>query len=36
MPAGVADQQSDMLLAEDNPADVSLVRTAFREYGQRP
>jgi CheY-like chemotaxis protein len=36
MHMGVADQQSDMLLAEDNPADVSLLRTAFREYGQRP
>ena len=33
---GGADQQSDMLLAADNPADVSLLRTAFREYGQRP
>ena len=33
---GGADQQRDILLAEDNPADVSLLRTAFREYGQRP
>jgi CheY-like chemotaxis protein len=36
MHMGGADQQSDMLLAADNPADVSLLRTAFREYGQRP
>ena len=33
---GGADQQRDILLAEDNPADVSLLRTAFREYSQRP
>jgi two-component system response regulator len=30
------DQQRDILLAEDNPADVSLLRTAFREYGRLP
>ena len=31
-----SDQPRDILLAEDNPADVSLLRTAFREYGQLP
>ena len=29
-----SDQPRDILLAEDNPADVSLLRTAFREYGR--
>jgi two-component system, chemotaxis family, response regulator Rcp1 len=29
-----SDQPRDILLAEDNPADVNLLRTAFREYGQ--
>ena len=31
-----SEQPRDILLAEDNPADVSLLRTAFREYGQLP
>jgi two-component system, chemotaxis family, response regulator Rcp1 len=29
-------QPRDILLAEDNPADVNLLRTAFREYGRLP
>jgi CheY-like chemotaxis protein len=29
-----SEQPRDILLAEDNPADVSLLRTAFQEYGQ--
>jgi two-component system, chemotaxis family, response regulator Rcp1 len=31
-----SDQPRDILLAEDNPADVRLLHTAFREYGQPP
>ena len=31
-----SNQPRDILLAEDNPADVSLLRTALREYGQLP
>jgi chemotaxis family two-component system response regulator Rcp1 len=31
-----SEQPRDILFAEDNPADVSLLRTAFREYGQLP
>jgi CheY-like chemotaxis protein len=33
---GDAEQQREILLAEDSPADANLVRVALREYGRLP